>query len=273
MLDFIDAIIKDIQQDKEESREELHILLRKYVDSRYPCFAHLAHRESMEDLADHIFVRILDSICEFQWQSDFSYWINEIIVDEIAWLLTQTLYKMIRDDVYSYLIGRYKNSRFESWQCNAQIEAEDNTEDAFVAFQKRIKSCIEKHEIPQDIREFDKFLRLDCRRILFRIARNKFIDKVRKRILYRKLYILDEPDVASMDPSPEKIFIEVERENLAKYNLMKLPDRERRVLELRYYKGLSVKKVAEIMNATEGAITNLSKRARDRMKELSKKIP
>lgn len=109
---------------------------------------------------------------------------------------------------------------------------------------------------------------------LFRIARNKMVDDIRKQ---SKVYPT-EPEkmerVELLTPSVEELALEVEDEHTDKQHLQRLfqlmeelSDTEQELLSLRYFSGLSFKDIAAIMKKKPNTLIVAHKRAINKLQK------
>jgi RNA polymerase sigma factor (sigma-70 family) len=138
-------------------------------------------------------------------------------------LVFEDLYRSSRDDVYAYAAGLLRDS----------AAAEDVTATAFErAYRKR--------------RRFDP-RRGSPRAWLFGIARNAALDELRRRARQRRL-TADPAD----ETSPAEASSHVSAERLAlREALQRLDPRERELIALRYFSGLSLAEVGAVLGISE----------------------
>ena len=94
---------------------------------------------------------------------------------------------------------------------------------------------------------------------LYRVVTRLCIDRSRRK---QPLYTDDLPDRATPTPSPAEAAEQRERDEAVRAALAKLPDRQRMVVVLRYYEGLSGSEIAAAMGTSVKAIERLLARAR-----------
>jgi RNA polymerase sigma-70 factor (ECF subfamily) len=112
---------------------------------------------------------------------------------------------------------------------------------------------------------------------LYRIAVNASLNKVRRSSRSGFLQRFDnlfgfEKEANATDPElhsedPENILIRAEQREWVQKALDSLPEKQRTAIVLSKYDGLSQKEIAEIMNATEGAVEALLQRAKTNLRE------
>lgn len=84
---------------------------------------------------------------------------------------------------------------------------------------------------------------------LYKIASNLVIDYYRKELKYKKEDIDDHPSIPSNLLTDEEIKIKQDKDAVEKL-LAHLPDREKQIIELKFFAELSNNEIAEIMDIT-----------------------
>lgn len=160
---------------------------------------------------------------------------------------------------YAELMDRYKESIYFLFlkMVNNKDDAEDLTIESFGKAFKNLHNY-------QPTFAFSTWL--------FRIATNNGIDFIRKKKLKTmsidKSFESDDGDEMSFDlksgnPDPEEELITEEKKEVLKKFVDKLKPRYRRLIELRYYEGLSYEEIAENLEIPIGTVKAQLFRAKD----------
>lgn len=108
---------------------------------------------------------------------------------------------------------------------------------------------------------------------LYKIASNTVNDHLRKKYRRPEIVSIDENfDVADSKSLYNEIVAKSDLET-AQENLNSLPSQHRHVLELRFFKELSVPETAKALNKSSLAVRMLQYRARKTLRLLSEKVP
>ena len=105
---------------------------------------------------------------------------------------------------------------------------------------------------------------------LFRIAKNKAIDFLRKKKRYPEISLEHANEIACID-LPETQILQEERNRKLYLALQALPQHYRTVLQLLYFEEMTYKQAGTVMKMSEKQIRNLSYNARLALKEACKK--
>ena len=171
-------------------------------------------------------------------------------------LVTRTLKG--EKEAFSEIVRRYQDAVFNLClrMLNDYHEAEDAAQEIFV-------------KVYRHLNRFDKRRRFST--WILSIARNHCIDRLRTR---RVTWVsLDAPEVYKQGEyiRPEEHVIEQERSDNVQRLLQKLPVSYREVIVLHYWYDLSYQEIAEIVNASEGAVKARAHRARRELGKLLQK--
>jgi RNA polymerase sigma-70 factor (ECF subfamily) len=123
-------------------------------------------------------------------------------------------------------------------------EAEDVAQEAFL----RILEASPRYRPTASFRTY-----------LYRVVTNLCLDRVEKK---RPQYLETLPETASSDPSPADVFAARERHEAVRAALETIPPRQRAVIVLRHFEGLSIQEIACITKTTPKAVERLLARAR-----------
>jgi RNA polymerase sigma-70 factor, ECF subfamily len=162
-----------------------------------------------------------------------------------AELSFEELYRSSRDDVFAYVAALLRD----------RSAAEDVTAAAFErAYRKR--------------RRFDR-RRGSARGWLFRIARNAALDELRRR---RRRADLPEDAVDELAPSPLAKAEQSVRREAVRTALAGLEPRERELVALRFFAGLSHAEIAEVAGISESNAATRLHRALTKLREACHEI-
>jgi RNA polymerase sigma-70 factor (ECF subfamily) len=143
---------------------------------------------------------------------------------EGSWERLEALYRRSRDDVYAYVSALLRDP----------VAAEDVTAQAFErAYRKR--------------RQFDR-ARGEERAWLFGIARNAALDELRRR---KRQAALAEDHADPDAPAPDDEADVALRRTAVREALATLPPREREVVALKFFAGLSNGELAQVLGVSE----------------------
>lgn len=168
---------------------------------------------------------------------------------------------------YADLLDRYRESIYYLFykMVNNHDDAEDLTIEAFGKAFKNLHNY-------QPTFAFSTWL--------FRIATNNGIDFLRKKKLKTfsidQTFKVDDGDEISMDVKssaldPEETMITAQKKELLRQFVDKLKPRYRRLIELRYYDGLSYEEIAEELQIPLGTVKAQLFRAKDLLYNILKK--
>lgn len=134
--------------------------------------------------------------------------------------------------------------------------AEDMVQESFL----RVIRGIQGYDYPRPFRPW-----------LYAIATNLARDHYKSAGARFNVALLDEPPYAASTPTPEYAAIADEESAAVRDALMALPDHQRAALVLRYYQGLTLAEIAEVLHVPVGTVkSRLSlgiKRLRDMLAE------
>ena len=150
-------------------------------------------------------------------------------------------------ELYSiYLAPIY---RYVFYQVRDQMMAEDITEEVFIKAWKAIASCKGKEKT------FSSWL--------YRIAHNHIIDNIRRR---KKRMSVEMETVVEVADTKFEVEREVEQQELLAM-VADLPERQRQVIILKFFEGLSNDEIAKIMNKSQGAVRVMQMRALAKLRQ------
>jgi len=114
---------------------------------------------------------------------------------------------------------------------------------------------------------------------LFILARSRAVDQIRrykwKNLVTQDISLIDSFTLISVfnkQPSPEESFFDSERQKSIQNALKKLPDEQRKVIELAYYGGFSHREIAVETNQPIGTVKTRIKSGTDKLRELLKPL-
>ena len=164
--------------------------------------------------------------------------------DELAF---DVFYKMFFPKVYKYAYRKLKNRE----------QAEDVTSETFFKALKGLKSFESRSNGGLDI-------------WMYTIERNVIRDFFRKN-LGVEILPFEEKWSKLLNPSVDDPYITIERkeiDEIIKECISKLPDQYKKVIDLRFYKEMSLKEIATSLGKTIGAVKVLQYRALKKLKDL-----
>lgn len=97
---------------------------------------------------------------------------------------------------------------------------------------------------------------------LLRVCRNLWLDHLR-----REAHRESDPPELHTDRTPEQVILERERQETLYRCIGELPRRDRELLTLFYFSGLSVREIAAMVGGSEGAVRTGLCRARGRLQK------
>jgi len=108
---------------------------------------------------------------------------------------------------------------------------------------------------------------------LWRVAVNTCYDSLRRRGRQRENSLSEEVDAGgsggwspeSAEPGPEETAVRLERAELVRRAVLRLPEHYRTVMVLRHYEGLKLREIAEAMEIPEGTVGSRIVEALNRM--------
>lgn len=165
-------------------------------------------------------------------------------------------------NAFGEIVEIYKNKVFQL--CYRMLgnrqEAEDAAQEAF------IRAFINIHTFKQELK-FSTWL--------FRIATNLCIDRIRKK---KPDYYLDAEvqgtegltmysQVASSDPLPEAELESLELQETIQKEILKLPEKYRAVIVLKYIEELSLNEISEILDLPLGTVKTRIHRGREALRQ------
>jgi RNA polymerase sigma-70 factor, ECF subfamily len=165
-------------------------------------------------------------------------------------------------DAFAEIIEIYKNSIYQLCfrMLGNRHEAEDMAQEAFIRAYVNINS-------------FNQELKFST--WLFRIATNLCIDRIRKK---KPDYYLDAEvsgtdgltmysQLASDSPLPEKELESLELQETVQKEIMKLPEKYRSVIVLKYIEELSLNEISEILDMPLGTVKTRIHRGREALRQ------
>jgi RNA polymerase sigma-70 factor, ECF subfamily len=165
-------------------------------------------------------------------------------------------------DAFADIVEIYRNSIFQLGyrMLGNQHEAEDIAQEAFIRAYVNIKS-------------FNQELKFST--WLFRIATNLCIDRMRKK---KPDYYLDAEvsgtdgltmysQLASNSPLPEKELESLELQETVQQEILKLPEKYRTVIVLKYIEELSLNEISEILDMPLGTVKTRIHRGREALRQ------
>lgn len=165
-------------------------------------------------------------------------------------------------DAFGEIVEIYKNSVYQLCfrMLGNRHEAEDMAQEAFIRAFVNIKS-------------FNQSLKFST--WLFRIATNLCIDRIRKK---KPDHYLD-AEVAGIEgltmysqipsdtPLPEKELESLELKEAVQKEILKLPDKYRSAIVLKYIEGLSLNEISEILDLPLGTVKTRIHRGREALRQ------
>lgn len=165
-------------------------------------------------------------------------------------------------DAFAEIIEIYKNSIYQLCfrMLGNRHEAEDMAQEAF------IRAYVNINSFNQDLK-FSTWL--------YRIATNLCIDRIRKK---KPDYYLDAEvsgtdgltmysQLASDSPLPEKELESLELQETVQKEIMKLPEKYRSVIVLKYIEELSLNEISEILDMPLGTVKTRIHRGREALRQ------
>jgi RNA polymerase sigma-70 factor, ECF subfamily len=165
-------------------------------------------------------------------------------------------------DAFAEIVEIYSNSIYQLGyrMLGNRHEAEDIAQEAFIRAYVNIKS------FNQDLK-FSTWL--------FRIATNLCIDRIRKK---KPDYYLDAEvsgtdgltmysQLSSKDPLPEKELESLELQESVQKEILKLPEKYRSVIVLKYIEELSLNEISEILDLPLGTVKTRIHRGREALRQ------
>lgn len=165
-------------------------------------------------------------------------------------------------DAFADIVEIYRNSIFQLGyrMLGNRHEAEDIAQEAFIRAYVNIKS-------------FNQELKFST--WLFRIATNLCIDRMRKK---KPDYYLDAEvsgtdgltmysQLASNSPLPEKELESLELQETVQQEILKLPEKYRTVIVLKYIEELSLNEISEILDMPLGTVKTRIHRGREALRQ------
>lgn len=149
----------------------------------------------------------------------------------------EQIYKEYHGKVYGYIYGKLKNHH----------NAEDLCEDVFVKIYQKLDS-------------FDS-AKASISTWIYTITRNTVIDYLRSNSVHKEIL----SDFEEQNYSVSEQYTDERLEELAEY-LEKLPERQRNIIVLHYYKELTLKEIADTMNISYSNTKLLHKQALEKIR-------
>jgi RNA polymerase sigma-70 factor (ECF subfamily) len=157
-----------------------------------------------------------------------------------TWDRFESLYRSCRDDLYSYVATLLRD----------RAAAEDVTALTFERAYRRRRTF--DHRRGQE------------RAWLFGIARNAALDELRRR--RRLTELVDDPEDASLAPAEDGAEVALRR-TAVRAALAGLPAREREIVALKFFAGLSNGELAHVLGVSEGAAGTLLYRTMEKLRK------
>lgn len=154
---------------------------------------------------------------------------------------------------FALLYGRFFDQIY--WYCFGRLGDAARAEDATSQVFAKVLAALPRYEVRE----------ASFRSWLFRIAHNVVIDDVRAQRPDEPLEVAAEIEAAG--PTPEEMAIVEERHRLLRDLLLRLPEEQRRIVELRLA-GLSSIEIGEAVGRTPGAIDTALWRATTKLRGL-----
>lgn len=155
------------------------------------------------------------------------------------------------NDAFAKIYNLFYARIFRYCKYNYAEEAQDLCQETFLKAYKSIASFSEKKG-----GSFQAYL--------FRIARNLIIDFSRKKKALSIKEYQDFPDETNLD----EYFDKKHEEKKINEVLIKLKDKERQVVMLRYFEDLSTAETAKVMGMREGALRVMAHRVLQKLKQM-----
>lgn len=161
--------------------------------------------------------------------------------------MLRQFYRRYADEIYLYLYSL----------CKSRETAEDLMQEVFL---KALLSLPDQNE--------------NLRAWLYKVARNAYFNELRNR--KRELQSEHIEDISAsareslQENSSDNLVDELIRSEQRRFlyeAMLKLPDRQREILELFYFSELSIKEIAEIMRLTSQNVRVLAYRAKKKLRE------
>lgn len=161
--------------------------------------------------------------------------------------MLRQFYRRYADEIYLYLYSL----------CKSRETAEDLMQEVFL---KALLSLLDQNE--------------NLRAWLYKVARNACFNELRNR--KRELQSEHIEDISAsareslQENSSDNLVDELIRSEQRRFlyeAMLKLPDRQREILELFYFSELSIKEIAEIMRLTSQNVRVLAYRAKKKLRE------
>jgi RNA polymerase sigma factor (sigma-70 family) len=177
----------------------------------------------------------------------------------------------LRKPVFGIIINKFLISGIDGLQCNVELEADVATNHTMTDLYKwlRKEGMLDGDAVSAEFnKNFNEFVESVCKPVAFYIARCRAIDVMRDWGHHRVSYLEDNRNTISRCPLPEQQAIRQECVEHVQVALQSLSDRERNVVMLWFFEGLSHKEIADIMDASsERAIISLKQRAQKKLKK------
>ncbi len=149
--------------------------------------------------------------------------------------MLRQFYRRYASEIYLYLYSL----------CKSRELAEDLMQDVFL---KALLSLSNSHT--------------NIRAWLYKVARNTYLNELRKR---NRESELDETTAISGDKLLESIILNEQKKTLYQA-MMKLPDRQREILELFYFSEMNMKEIASVLMLTPENVRVLACRAKKQLR-------
>jgi len=175
---------------------------------------------------------------------------------ESVWLITECIAG--NEDAIEMFVRQYETDIFRLALSivGDQAEANEVTQETFLSALRSFRTYQEKNSI---------------KAWLYTIALNHSRSHLRKHKLLERLKttvsFVFQLEASHKQPSLEDVIIQNEKEAVIWNELNKLDERHRTVVVLRYFHGLSVSEISEILTVNEGTIHSRLHTARARLKK------
>ncbi len=154
------------------------------------------------------------------------------------------IYKLYNQKIFRYFLVRV----------NSKPTAEDLTS---ITFEKALKN----------IKSF-QWQGVSISAWLYQIARNSLIDYYRKEGKKKEIQITDENNIKDESSSIETQAIEKDGATIIQNIIDQLPKRERNIVRLKFYEGMTNKQIAKTLDITETNVSTILHRTMKKLHEL-----
>ena len=148
-----------------------------------------------------------------------------------------------RLDAYEILVKRHQNRiyRMACHMLNSQEDAWDVSQEIFLKVYNARKSYVQNAKFTT---------------WLYRIANNAVIDKIRQNKRLSKVVAVEDLMVepSSKGHSPQALMALSDHQDQLAEALMKLSERQRSMVLMKYYEGFSIKEIADLFDCASGTV-------------------